>query len=248
MFNKSHIPLKKILYLALIFGVLYSCLSEGKKTLTEEQQFTAEDFPTIQANIIFLQGKGEAYERMNQIITDSTLASFYLDQPVTSIPAALDAFVKQYESFKTDFPETEQVWELTVETELVFESSTVLTYAINTYSFTGGAHGNDRVQLLSFNPQTGAVFDNSELIRDQDAFREIAEAYFLSSQKDSNANFSMEDFFFGEEFKLPENIGFNEEGLILLYNVYEIASYAQGYTEFVIPYEALDGVLKISPF
>jgi len=248
MFNKSAFKVKKFLGLVLLVGVLTSCMSERKKTTTKETSFTTEDFPTIQANIHFLEGQGKAYEEMNNTIIDSTLASFYLDRPAASVPDALDTFVKRYESFKADFPEAAQVWELSVETELVFESNTVLTYSINTYTYTGGAHGNDRLQLLNFDVQTGAILQPTALIKDQEAFRTVAERYFMSSQKASSTTFNIEDYFFGEEFKLPETMGFTEEGMVLLYNVYEIASYAQGYTEFTIPYEALDGMLKISPY
>ena len=40
-------------------------------------------------------------------------------------------------------------------------------------------------------------------------------------------------------------MGFNENGIILLYNVYEIASYVQGVTEFTIPYAEANPYLKI---
>jgi hypothetical protein len=53
----------------------------------------------------------------------------------------------------------------------------------------------------------------------------------------------MTDFFFGKDFVLPENIGYNEEGLLLLYNTYEIASYAMGITEFTIPYSEINNLL-----
>ena len=53
------------------------------------------------------------------------------------------------------------------------------------------------------------------------------------------------DYFFGEEFHLPANIGYNDEGVLLFYNVYEIASYAVGITEFTIPFEEVEDYLSI---
>ena len=55
----------------------------------------------------------------------------------------------------------------------------------------------------------------------------------------------MEDVFFGKPFQLPENIGYSDDGLVLLYNVYEVASYDQDYIEFVIPFEELGSYLKM---
>ncbi len=55
----------------------------------------------------------------------------------------------------------------------------------------------------------------------------------------------MEDYFFGNDFQLPESLGFSDEGLIILYNPYEIASYSQGIIEFTIPYDTINDYLNI---
>ena len=57
--------------------------------------------------------------------------------------------------------------------------------------------------------------------------------------------FSTEDYFFGKDFQLPESIGFSDEGVIILYNPYEIASYSQGIIEFTIPYNEIDANLNL---
>ena len=56
----------------------------------------------------------------------------------------------------------------------------------------------------------------------------------------------MEDFFFGKDFQLPETLGYSDEGLIVLYNPYEIASYSQGIIEFTIPYSEISSFLNIN--
>jgi hypothetical protein len=239
---------KKHIIICLIGCLLTSCISDPKKTEFKSTSTKIEGYPTIEANVVFIEGEGQAIETINQTIIDSTVASIFPDKPLAAVPEALDEFVKNYEAFKADFPDTEQTWELSVETEVVFQSETVITYSINTYSFTGGAHGNDRIQLLNFNPETGALLKNSDLFTDLTAFESIAKDAFIASQKERNPGFNMEDYFFGEDFKLPENMGYSEDGFILLYNVYEIASYAQGYTEFAIPFEELETVLKWSPY
>ena len=200
------------------------------------------------ANVIFIQGEQSAIQTINKTIIDSTIASIFPDSQFNTVPETLDAFVNDYETFKADFPESNQAWELRVETEIVFESKTVITYSINSYTFTGGAHGNDRIQLLNFDPITGRILMNSELFSDPESFKNIARDAFLTSQNSSNQNFNMEDYFFGEEFTIPENMGYSETGFILLYNVYEIATYDQGYTEIAIPYDHLERVLSLAPY
>ena len=239
---------KRFLVLSLISGLIFSCISDPKKNELNEKTFEAEGHPTVRANVVFVQGEGSQYDNINKVITDSTLASIFPDKPLKSVPKALEEFANSYEAFKKDFPDSAQVWELSVETEVVFQSATVITYSINTYSYTGGAHGNDRIILLNFDAASGELIKNLDLFTDIEAFTSIAKQGFIDSQKESNPSFSLEDYFFGEDFQLPENMGFSDDGFILLYNVYEIASYAQGYTEFAIPFEDLDTVLKLSPY
>ena len=114
---------------------------------------------------------------------------------------------------------------------------------LTVYTDTGGAHGNDNITFLNFNPENGKLFSNKELINNFDGFKTLAESYFLDHMKNEDSD--IEELFFGKPFQLPKNIGFNDKGIILLYNVYEIASYNQGYTEFFIPKEKAKAFLNI---
>ena len=105
-----------------------SCLSDSNDTIYETETFAVNDFPNIKANIVFVSDENAESQKINQVIIDSTLASFYLDKPVNNIQEALDTFVANYKSFKDDFPDSSGVWELIVETEVVFESDAVLEF------------------------------------------------------------------------------------------------------------------------
>ncbi len=90
------------------------------------------------------------------------------------------------------------------------------------------------------------MLNRNDLIKNITEFKALAETYFIKSLQSKQDVLKMEDFFFGKPFQLPENIGYSEDGLVILYNVYEVASYAQGYTEFVIPFEAAASYLKVN--
>ena len=111
--------------------------------------------------------------------------------------------------------------------------------------FQGGAHGNDKIKFLNLNAKTGEVLNQNDIIENSSGFKALAEKHFVASLETKEDRLKMEDFFFGKPFQLPENIGFSDDGLVLLYNVYEVASYAQGYTEFVIPFEDVTPFLKL---
>jgi hypothetical protein len=140
---------------------------------------------------------------------------------------------------------SKKIWELNIETEITYQSKEIITIAISTYEFKGGAHGNDKIEFLNLNGKTGAVLNQNDIIKNINDFKILAETHFVKSLENEDKDLKMEDFFFGKPFQLPENIGFSEDGLVILYNVYEVASYDQGYTEFVIPFEDVDSYLKV---
>lgn len=195
-----------------------------------------------------VEGKDINSKAINETIKREFVKSFSDsgDEVSPNVEAAILAFDEEYKAFKSSFPDNEQVWQLLVETEITYISENVISIALNTYIDTGGAHGNDSIIFMNFNPDTGKLYALNDIVTDIDALKELAQTYFKKEVMLLENTESMEDYFFGEPFKLPENIGFGEDGLIFLYNVYEIASYAEGYTEFQIPYNELDDLLKIN--
>jgi hypothetical protein len=76
------------------------------------------------------------------------------------------------------------------------------------------------------------------LFSNLNAFQDIAKTYFFNEIADKKQN-----YFDPNNFTLPENIGFDDDGLILLYNTYEIAPYSSGLTEIHIPFDEIDSLL-----
>jgi len=138
---------------------------------------------------------------------------------------------------KTDFPESAQIWEAQIDGEKLYQSPEIISIAITSYINTGGAHGNLNISFLNFNGETGNLITNNNLFKNIDAFKEIAKTYFNETIKDKDILFD------SKKFVLPENIAYNEEGVVLLYNTYEIAPYSSGIIEFTIPFEKISNFL-----
>ncbi|MEM6515542.1 MAG: DUF3298 and DUF4163 domain-containing protein [Bacteroidota bacterium] len=162
----------------------------------------------------------------------------------SSLENTVEKFDDDYLSFIKDFPEGSGKWEFFVDGEITYKTPELITIAINSYSFTGGAHGNTIIRLFNFDAQTGKALSKEDLISDLKTFSKIAEQYFEEKTAPKNELGTMQDYFYGEDFQWPETMGFNEEGVILLYNTYEIASYAEGITEFTIPYSDAESTLN----
>ena len=110
--------------------------------------------------------------------------------------------------------------------------------------FTGGAHGYTSVSFLNFDPQTGELLTQKELF--DPSFSSFAEEVFRQKNGiPENEPINSTGFLFDEEkFQLPKNIGFSEKKVLLRYNPYEVASYADGSLLLEIPLEEARKYLK----
>lgn len=239
--------MKRILLLFGLLIIFQSCDNEFKpvnfETSSIDKPFDA-DISVIYAKAT---ANDELSKRINFKVEEAIIATLSFPEKKTNLEAVLKDFDTEYIAFKNEFPEeSEPSWELQIETEKIYQSEDVITIAISTYEFKGGAHGNDKIKFLNLDAKTGEVLLQKDIIDNIDAFKEIAKTYFLNNLENKDEGLKIEDYFFGKPFQLPENIGFSDDGFILLYNVYEVASYNQGYTEFVIPFDEIESLLKIN--
>ena len=230
----------------IIVLVLFSACDEDIKPL----EFKTHNIDTAyEANITVAFDEAvknkELSETANKTIENAILTTVNSSENASDLQTILTNFNNEYLQFTSDYPEdSEPVWELSIETELTYQSEEIITIAISTYEFKGGAHGNDQIKLLNLDAKTGKVLHLSSIINDIDGFTTLAESQFMASLENNKDHLNIENFFFGKPFQLPENIGFSEEGIILIYNVYEVASYDMGYTEFMISFEEAMPYLK----
>lgn len=238
--------MKKLVLLLLVSIGIVSCTKEVRLTFSETN-FTKNENAVIEINIPKAEGTIEVSEAINAAIENFIVStiSFSEDYLINvSLNEAMMKFDSVYIEFKDDFEEDSLVWEAFIDGEVTYQSSEITCIAINSYLNTGGAHGNTNISFLNFNSQTGKLLQNDDIIKNKD-FLKLAEKYFnIELQEMLNEN-GFDDYFFGDGFHLPENIGFSDEGVILLYNVYEIAPYSEGITEFTIPFEEALPYLKL---
>lgn len=244
--NLTSTILKRIISFFAFLIVLTSCNSEFKPATFETIDVDVAYDAQISATYSKAKGTSELSHTINTNVENAIIKALSPLENTDDLKDVLKAFNTEYLDFKNEFSEeSEPAWELQIETELTYQSAEVLTIAISTYEFKGGAHGSDQIQFLNLDAKTGKVLSRNEIIKDIESFKALAQQVFVNSLSNKKDNLKMEDFFFGEPFHLPENIGFSEDGLVLLYNVYEVASYDQGYTEFVIPFSECESYLKV---
>ncbi|SFC94048.1 DUF3298 and DUF4163 domain-containing protein [Algibacter pectinivorans] len=225
----------KFLILISFFVILFSCKKEVE-TIYTDTNFTTKNNTIVEINIPQASGNETIANQINSEINKAIISALHLGYPdeitSTSIEESIASFTEEFKAFKNDFPETGEQWEAQIDGEVIYQSPELTTIAITSYINTGGAHGNLSISFLNFNSETGQPLKNNDLFTNMEGFKTLSKSYFTTATIDKSLLLDI------ESFKLPQNIGYSEDGIILLYNTYEIAPYSSGIIEFAVPFKA----------
>ncbi|NEN24984.1 DUF3298 domain-containing protein [Cryomorpha ignava] len=222
---------------------------EVKKYSDREEGCKTDDCTYIELQIPAIDGGDAAAMKNINTYIDGVYREAVkarLAEPMgnTTIAAMCAAFIEGYKLFLMEFPDSEQKWYLEIDGSKSIVGADYFTVVVNHEEYLGGAHSAAFTQLNSFDLSNGNMIDITEKYG-AGKLLTLAEAKFREMNKlDSKADLNDAGFMFKEgKFALPENMGLTKEGVLMVYNSYEVASYAQGETRFTIPYSALNGDL-----
>ena len=116
----------------------------------------------------------------------------------------------------------------------VGQKEKLATFAIRYYSYTGGAHGLGGSEYLTIDMTTHKVLTLSDII-EQKKLPEVKELLW-SFYTDYGRIKDEEAFTKKTDFDVSKNFYLAHDGIHFIYHVYEIASYAEGEQDLVIPW------------
>ncbi|MCF7566904.1 DUF3298 and DUF4163 domain-containing protein [Sabulilitoribacter arenilitoris] len=227
------------------FFMLSSCKEKTQITFYETN-LTSKNNHIIEVNIPLAIANDKVAKAINSTIKSYIITALQIeesnDSVIKSVEESIENFNNEYNSFISKFPESTQEWEAQIDGEVIFKTPYIISVSLTAYTNTGGAHGNLNISFLNFNASTGETIENNKLFKNINAFKKIAKAYFKANLEDKDLIFDTENF------QLPKNIGYSDDGIILLYNTYEIAPYASDIIEFSIPFEVVKPYLIFNRF
>ena len=127
------------------------------------------------------------------------------------------------------------------------EVSGILSYCVERYVYTGGAHGSNFRQFVNYSLKTGELVEEEQLFTEgyQEPLTQLLLQYMVEQNDEialiqdlHEAGYNVDDIHPNDNFYLAE------EGITYVFNPYDIAPYALGETEILIPWSALQGILK----
>jgi hypothetical protein len=236
MLFKKHL----VVVLCLLF---YSCNQELKTTFSEVE-ITTETNTLVTVNIPKAFGNPTISNNINFEINKQVINALQVGEPnsatLSSVEESIHAFNNEYQTFSKEYPEVSMPWEAQIDGGLLFQSDEIISVSITSYLNTGGAHGNTVIVFLNFDAQTGKRIKNADLITGEAGFKKLAASYF-------ERNITADSVLFKSDgFQLPENMGYVDEGIHLLYNTYEMAPYTTGIIEFTIPFKEAGSFLAFN--
>lgn len=261
--------MKPSFFTALLMGILlaWSCKPDSgtsgstppisfSATTLERQGgpdcHTAEEGRCTRIEMVYPMAAGE--EALAQKINDSiqsTLSSVLRmlnaeEDPTLTLDQLADGLLASYDTFLIDVPDYEMGWWVESSYEIHQNTSKVSSIELMISSFTGGAHPVGFSETFNYSVPDGNVIALADLVTDKTGFLQLVEKEFKQSRGLAETDsLAQEGFFYDEAFTLPMNFVFTEQGLYLIYNVYEAAPYALGPTEFLIPYDKLQGLMNL---
>ncbi|MBT8394869.1 MAG: DUF4163 domain-containing protein [Flavobacteriaceae bacterium] len=230
----------KTIVLSLTISLFFSCEEEVNLAFSEINILEEKD-AVVEINIPKAEGDDAICSSINSILGAYTNNALNIDSG-NNVKGTFEETIAQFNSsylkFRNQMNEEQQLeltpWEAGVDGEVTYQSNRVISIAMNTYLNTGGIHGTSKVSFLNFDASTGNQIQYNEFIKDKNELKKFLKLYFEKE---------VESISF-DDFKLPETIGLNEEGVIILYNANEIPSYTDNLTEFIVPFDEIEHFLK----
>ncbi len=100
-------------------------------------------------------------------------------------------------------------------------------------------------EYFNFDRSDGHRLTNDQLVRDTAELCDLNRKFFNNYLEDNGIDFPKGALFVSlDELPLPENMGFDSLGLVMIYNQYEIAPYAWGRFVYELPYDQVQSILS----
>lgn len=230
--------------------VLCSCKKESPTLLFSEINIINKGEVIIEINIPKAEGKTLVSDKINATLNDFVCQSLRLDasnEKQATIKASIKAFSKSYSNFNTlissELKRELPIWEAFIDSEVIYKNENISCIAMNSSINTGTVQSIMVFKFFNFDNNTGNLLTTEELVNSIGGFKTLVKKYY---NKEISSSFNdSEKLVNNNKFELPENLGFSDEGVIILYDNFDVGPFEKEILEFTIPYEIANDFLNI---
>ena len=135
--------------------------------------------------------------------------------------------------------------EMSYTVELANDKIISVSFANSTY--TGGAHPNHYSLTINFDLQTGREIKLADLFKPNSTYLKVISDYSIEALKEKAGDMTDDEWIAtgaGPETKNFESWNIKKTGILINFDPYQVAAYAAGPQDVLIPYEKLKSILK----
>lgn len=188
----------------------------------------------------------ETAQAVTRAIDDFLLTGVGGPRKFSSIAAEMDEFMRGYAEFRKLSPGIGYSEDRIV--SVLYQANGIVSLNFDLAWFFGTAHPNYARTFANFDVRTGRKIRLADVLVAgyQPRLTQIADKQFREAKglkpTDSLREAGYE--FPNDAFALNDNFSIGAKGITFFYNIYEIASYADGPTELLLTYQEIKGLLK----
>ena len=191
---------------------------------------------------------GLVEDSLTNYIQSTLLENYFQGNKVKSLDQMAEIFLDDYENTRTELPVYGIPWEINNTISVTYNTNSIVAFQSEFYHFTGGAHGISGIYFANFDSKDGKKLTLSDLLIAgyKKELDNIAEKIFRKEKElELDENLEAAGYGFeGNQFSLNDNFGIKNDGLIFYFNSYEVAPYAMGSAEIMVPYSEIKNLVK----
>ena len=127
-------------------------------------------------------------------------------------------------------------YELYIDYKLTYNKNNIISIPMNIYEFTGGAHGMTYLNSYNYNLINGKKLKLSDIFKENIDYKKIIDNYIkYVIKKNPDIYFQGNDGFKG--IKEEQSFYIEDDGIVIYFDLYEIAPYYVGIPKFKIKYD-----------
>ena len=165
-----------------------------------------------------------------------------IEKPIMELKKIMEVEAKKNFDSKEERPFLK--YNITSDYEVTYNEDNILSIVVTLYNYTGGAHGNTEKTAYNFDLNTGKTGYLKDFFNEEDNYRKVI-------LDEVRAQISKEpDKYFKDILNTLHGISYDQEfylsndGVVVYYDLYDIAPYVAGIPEFKIPYSKFEHGLR----
>jgi len=148
--------------------------------------------------------------------------------------AYIEKSAEEWEDIQRDAEKNDYKADYQTGFEVKYNQAPYLSIITSNYMYTGGAHGNTVIESFNYNTDDGSRIYLTDILVDKDQIKSVQDyvwEYAIERPEIFYPDLKKEDVVLSKE----TSFYFNDSGITLVFQQYEIAPYVSGNQEIVIP-------------